>query len=155
MKFDKTISREIALQGIYQSLIGIPKEKIMEFSWVDEIFKEEMEYRNKEFILQYSKKILENYFLNYEKIEKVFKEFYIKNQETITTIDKSILFLGITMIFINDVSYKVVLDEVVNISKSYGSTNTVYKMVNKFIDTIIKSKNITELEDDKRFKKTL
>ncbi|MFN4245745.1 MAG: transcription antitermination factor NusB [Brevinematia bacterium] len=155
MKFDKTISREIALQGIYQDIVGTPRESITKLSWVDEVFKEEMEYRNKEFILNYSKKILETYFSKKEKVEELFKKFYTKNQETISTIDKSILFLGITMILLNDTSYKVVIDEIVNISKSYGSTNTVYKMVNKFIDTLIKIQNITESEHTKHHKEIL
>ncbi|MCX8028518.1 MAG: hypothetical protein N2712_00785 [Brevinematales bacterium] len=143
MKFDKTISREIALQGIYQDLFGIPCDEIISMKWVDDVFKEELEFRNKEFIMQYAKKILDYYFSNKNKVESMFKKFYAKNPDMIFIIDKSILLLGLTMLILGDNSPKIVIDEIVNISKSYGSTNTVYKMVNKFMDLVVKNQNIS------------
>lgn len=144
MRFDKTISREIALQGIYQHLLGISEEEILKLAWVEEVFGEEFEYRNKDFIVQYSRKILNTYFSNRAKIEKVFEEFYIRNPETVPIIDKSLFFLGLTLLLMNDVSPKVVIDEVVNISKAYSSGNTVYRVVNKFLDSVLKNQNIPQ-----------
>lgn len=147
MKFDKSISREISLQGIYQDLLGTNEEDILRFDWVndDEVFREELEYRNRDFIISYAKKILETYFLNKHKVEEIFLKFYTKNPEIIPLIDKAILFLGISMLLMNDVPPKVIIDEVVSISKSYSSGNTVYKMVNKFMDSIAKNQNISQL----------
>ncbi|MEN2998543.1 MAG: transcription antitermination factor NusB [Brevinematia bacterium] len=143
LKFDKTISREISLQGIYQHLLGVPNEDILKLMWVEEVLGEELEYRNKKFILQYSRKILEFYFSKYREIEGIFTKFYTKNPETISSIDKAILLLGITMLLLGDVSHRIVIDEIVNLSKAYSSGNTVYKMVNKFMDSVAKNQSVS------------
>lgn len=142
MKFDKTISREIALQGIYQHIMGLEPEDIIKFEWVEEVFEGEIEYRNKDFILTYARKILVTYFSRYEEVVSIFNKFYVKNPELLSSIDRALLMLGITMYIMGDNTHKVVIDEIINISKSYGSTNSTYKMVNKFMDLIVKNQSI-------------
>ncbi|MCS7298606.1 MAG: transcription antitermination factor NusB [Spirochaetia bacterium] len=142
MKFDKTISREIALHGIYQHIMGLEPENIVKFEWVEGVFEGEIEYRNKDFILTYARKILNTYFSRHEQIINILNKFYVKNPELLSSIDKALLMLGITMYIMGDNTPKVVIDEIINISKSYGSTNNTYKMINKFMDLVVKNQSI-------------
>ncbi len=143
-KFDKTISREIALQGIYQYLSGASEEDILKLEWVEDVFKDELEYRNKEFIKQYALKILEVFFSKSELIYDVLKKFYRGNLEVLPLIDKSILLLGITLLLQDEIPSRVVIDEVISISKIYSSGNATYRMVNKFLDLVVKNQNINQ-----------
>lgn len=144
MKYDKTISREIALQGIYQLLINRDKKTVLTLSWVEEIFKEEIEYRNKEFILKYARKIIKRYLKNYKRINKIFQTNFSKNPLVIPEIDKAIVLLGIVLVkFMKDTTSKVAINETIILAKSYGSSNNFYKVVNKFLDTLIKNQTIS------------
>lgn len=144
MKYDKSISREIALQGIYQLLINHDRKTVLTLSWAEEMFKDELEYRNKEFILKYAKRIIKRYIKNYKKINKIFQNSFTKNPLIIPEIDKAIIFLGIVLVkFMKDTTPKVSINETIILAKSYGSSNNFYKVVNKFLDSLIKGTNNT------------
>jgi N utilization substance protein B len=145
IKYDKTIAREIALQGIYQLLQGQPLEEILKFEWTDdeEIFEDELKYRNKEFIKSFAKKLLEKAGQNLEEINEIIDKHFTKNPETISTIDKALIILGITSLkYFKDIPPAVSIDETVTLAKSFGSTNYMYKVVNKILDSINKNQNI-------------
>ncbi|MGB9621650.1 MAG: transcription antitermination factor NusB [Brevinematia bacterium] len=145
MKYDKTISREIALQAIYQLLITNDKKTVLTLSWIEEVFKEELEYRNKEFITKYAKKIIKKYIKNYKKINTLFKSNFTKNPLIMPEIDKAIIFLGIVLLkFMKDTTPKIAINETIILAKAYGSSNNFYKAVNKFLDTVLKNQNTLE-----------
>ncbi len=143
MKYDKRISREIALQVIYQVLSGRSFQEAENLEWVEEIHKDDLEFRNKDFIIENAVKIVEGLKKNFSKIEEIFEKYYKKNKETISIIDKALLYLGIYLVkFDKSLSVRIAIDEMVEISKSFGSTNKTYKLVNSFLDSVVKNQTI-------------
>jgi len=145
IKYDKTIAREIALQGIYQLLQGRQLEETLKLDWIEdeEIFEDQLKYRNKDFIESFARKIIEKAGTNLSEINKIIEKHFNKNLETISTIDKALIILGITSLkYFKDIPSAVSINEVITLTKYFGSTNYIYKVVNKILDSVNKNQNI-------------
>jgi len=138
---DKRKSRIIALEALYQlEFRPDEKEDILKLEWIDN--------KISDYIISYSKVLVNGVYRNSEEIEKIIKK-YSKNYDKINSIDKIILRFSIYQLFFDtSINEKVIIDEAVEISKSFSSGRS-YKFINGVLDKIskdIKSSNL-EFED--------
>jgi N utilization substance protein B len=88
---------------------------------------------------KYAEMLVENALADNEKIDSILQEFSENwDLKRMAVIDRNILRLAITELrYSKDVSYKVVIDEAVEMAKIYG-TDESSKFVNGVLDTIYK-----------------
>ncbi len=95
--------------------------------------------------IKYIKNVINGIKLNNDEIEKQIKD-NIKDEWTISRISKidlTLLKLGIYEILYSKLPYKVVINEVVELSKAYGDDNSK-AFVNGVLASIVKKNNISQ-----------
>ncbi len=92
---------------------------------------------------QYAKMLVENALADNEKIDSILQEFSENwDLKRMAVIDRNILRLAITELrYSKDLSYKVVIDEAVEMAKIYGADESG-GFVNGVLDTVYKKKLI-------------
>lgn len=126
-------SRELALQTLYACEVGLTSEwKVM----LDQIaesggFSEE--------IKKYARELVTNVYSSLEQIDKSIQERAANwEMKRMAVIDRNIIRLAVAeMTFSSDVPVKVVIDEAVELAKTFGSDDSG-KFVNGVIDSIHK-----------------
>jgi transcription antitermination protein NusB len=126
-------SRELALQTLYACEVGLTSEwKVM----LDQIaesggFSEE--------IKKYARELVTNVYNSLEQIDKSIQERAANwEMKRMAVIDRNIIRLAVAeMTFSSDVPVKVVIDEAVELAKTFGSDDSG-KFVNGVIDSIHK-----------------
>ena len=89
--------------------------------------------------IKYGKEVLNNLVQNYPFITKTLESSIKSTVTSLTPFDRSALLVGITEMKFLDVPFQVVINELVNICKVYGS-ETSAKFINGVLDGIGKSK---------------
>jgi N utilization substance protein B len=140
-KIKRRKAREIILKALYQiDIANISVEKILKFDWLD---KDEIEID--ESIKEFAKEIITGTLENLNIIDELIKK-YSENWkfERISPVDKAILRFSIySLLYRKDIPVKVVIDEAIEIGKSY-STEKSYQFINGILDRI----RINELKEN-------
>jgi N utilization substance protein B len=131
----KREARILALQAMYACDIRPDDEPATIF----ETLKEQSFCSGK--MSQYARMLVDNALADYATIDSILQEFSENwDLERMAVIDRNILRLAITELrHSKDVSYKVVIDEAVEMAKTYG-TDESGKFVNGVLDTVYKKK---------------
>jgi N utilization substance protein B len=126
-------SRELALQTLYACEVGLTSEWKVMLDQIAEsgLFSDE--------IKKYARELVTNVYNSLEQIDKSIQERAANwEMKRMAAIDRNIIRLAVAeMTFCDDVPVKVVIDEAVELAKTFGSEDSG-KFVNGVIDSIHK-----------------
>lgn len=139
-------ARSIALQSIYES-------DFRKSGYLEEIYKrhlknigEDVDAENAEFALELIKKVRSSVNIIDDLIKKSAPDWPL---DKIAIIDRNILRLSICELLYFDTPPKVVINEAVELAKTFGSEKTS-KFINGVLGTIYRQSNKYKAEDEKK-----
>ncbi len=122
-------ARRVALQALYQwQLSGLDLNEI------EKQFRQEQDLRKAD--IKYFTELLHKIPACLDELDEELKEYLDRDVEELDPVERAILRLGVYELkFKIEVPYKVVINEAVNLAKTFGSTDS-YKYVNGVLDKL-------------------
>lgn len=132
-------ARRLALQALYQwQLSGLDLNKI------EQQFRQEQDFRRAD--VEYFSELLHKVPACLDEIDKELVPHLDRSVEEVDPIERALLRLGVYELkFKMEVPYKVVINEGVNLAKTFGSADS-YKFINGILDKVAKQLRTVELK---------
>ena len=143
VKTHRRISREIAIQALYQYKCGIDNIiSLLDFTWVADDICKELEWSVKVIdgdIRDFAVKLISGTLENLSEIDSIIEEHLIHWViNRISFVDHSILRIAIyEIIYIESVPMKVTINEAIELGKNYGTPKSG-KFINGVLDVVRK-----------------
>lgn len=126
-KLSRRLAREYAVQALYSWQVS--KNDISEIKY------QFLVKKNKKVDTDYFKKIMDGVFFHKKYLDDIMKDFLFNHEKTLGAIEKSILLLTVFELSKSDVPYKVVINEGIELAKTFCAQGT-YKFINGVLDAI-------------------
>lgn len=140
----RSFARKFALLGLYEWQINplsspealaqiVPSLISQDDSEADELTPESFEKCDQELF----RTLLSEAINQREELEEIFSRFLTRPLKQVSPVERSILLLGTTELrFHPETAYQIILDEMVELAKQFGSAEGGYKFVNGVLDRV-------------------